>query len=43
LGWTPQYRTIEEGMPVVVRDYKWRREIAPQLEPYRLVQHRSWT
>jgi acetyltransferase-like isoleucine patch superfamily enzyme len=43
LGWTPQYRTIEEGMPVVVRDYKWRREIALQLEPYRLVQHRSWT
>jgi nucleoside-diphosphate-sugar epimerase len=43
LGWTPQYRTIEEGMPVVVRDYKWRREIAPQLEPYRLVQNRSWT
>jgi hypothetical protein len=30
-------------MPVVVRDYKWRREIAPQLEPYRLVQNRSWT
>ena len=43
LGWTPQYRTIEEGMPVVVRDYKWRREIAPRLEPYRLVQQRSWT
>jgi nucleoside-diphosphate-sugar epimerase len=43
LGWAPQCRTIEEGMPVVVRDYKWRREIAPQLEAYRLVQHRSWT
>ena len=43
LGWTPQYKTIEEGVPVAVRDYKWRRAQASELEPFRLVQHRSWT
>lgn len=43
LGWTPEYRTIEEGMPAVVRDYKWRHTYGNQAKPFRLVQHRSWT
>ncbi len=43
LGWTPQYRTVEEGMPVVVRGYKWRHTYGTQAEPFRIVAERSWT
>lgn len=29
LGWSPRYRTIEEGVPVVVREFKQARQAAP--------------
>lgn len=31
LGWTPRYRTVEEGVPEVVREWK-RRRLAPAFE-----------
>ena len=32
LGWTPQYRTVNQGIPEVVRAWK-RRQLAPAFEP----------
>jgi nucleoside-diphosphate-sugar epimerase len=32
LGWTPRFRTVEEGVPAVVRGWK-RRRLAPAFEP----------
>lgn len=32
LGWTPRFRTVEEGVPAVVRAWK-RRRLAPAFEP----------